>query len=382
MVSDTEAAPANWTAILARLHADPHAIPWRRREALLTDHAEDFTRPTPEMLLILELLARDSRWEVRRRVAELLCQLPEEIYPRLAARLSEDSNLYVRRTAERSLDRRQGGHGSHGQRRRASGGIAEDQELLERLHGPLATKVSRQVAERLYDLLVGATIHDMRGLLTPISASAQRLLGRASEGGATPTELRKHLERIVAATEDLRHLLDDVRRFSRQVPVERRQERLRGLILEAIENARAGFARGGHHPDRILVRMEVSDLLTVEASRAHLLSALTNLIQNAFDGFRPKLDLEKSLWIDVHGRVTDSNDVELIIEDNAIGFGAEDLRRVRQFIPGRTTLKRDGTGFGLPTAKRYIEAHGGTLEIDSQEGVGTRVRLRLPLADD
>jgi len=74
--------------------------------------------------------------------------------------------------------------------------------------------------------------------------------------------------------------------------------------------------------------------------------------------------------------------VDLVIEDNAIGFGTEDLRLIRQFIPGQTTLKHDGTGFGLPTAKRYIEAHGGSLEIDSQEGVGTRVSLRLPLAEE
>jgi two-component system, cell cycle sensor histidine kinase PleC len=42
-------------------------------------------------------------------------------------------------------------------------------------------------------------------------------------------------------------------------------------------------------------------------------------------------------------------------------------------------MKHDGTGFGLPTARRYIEAHGGTLDIDSQVQAGTKVRIVLPL---
>ena len=94
------------------------------------------------------------------------------------------------------------------------------------------------------------------------------------------------------------------------------------------------------------------------------------------------MELDETFLITITGQLKTPGIVELVIEDNAIGFSAEDLRLIRQFIPGQTTLKHDGTGFGLPTAKRYIEAHGGSLEIDSQEGVGTRVSLRLPLADE
>ncbi|MGE0373911.1 MAG: ATP-binding protein [Planctomycetaceae bacterium] len=42
-------------------------------------------------------------------------------------------------------------------------------------------------------------------------------------------------------------------------------------------------------------------------------------------------------------------------------------------------MKHDGTGFGLPTARRYIEGHGGTLDIDSQVQAGTKVRIVLPI---
>ncbi len=382
MVNETVAAPVDWEELAARLRSDPESLSWPEREALLADNAVAFTRPTEEMIAILDLLAGDPKWVVRRRVAELISHLPEDALNRLAARLTEDQNSYVRRAAERSLDRRRNGQQASSRRQRMLGGVADDYEMMERLHGTLATKMSRQIAERLYDVLVGATIHNMRGLVTPVSTSAQSLLKKVTEGKATPAELKRHLKRIVDATGDLGHLMDDVRRFSQQVPTERRRERLAVLVQEACDNARTCFAQTGHDVNLICLQIEVSESFTVEASRVHLVSALTNLIQNAFDGFRPRMEQEGPFWINICGQVSEPGIVDLVIEDNAIGFGAEDLRLIRQFIPGQTTLKHDGTGFGLPTAKRYIEAHGGSLEIDSQEGVGTRVSLKLPLAEE
>lgn len=63
---------------------------------------------------------------------------------------------------------------------------------------------------------------------------------------------------------------------------------------------------------------------------------------------------------------------------NGVGFGSEELAQVRQFIPGQTTLKQHGTGFGLPTAHRYIAAHEGRLHIESELGAGTTVTITLP----
>jgi signal transduction histidine kinase len=134
--------------------------------------------------------------------------------------------------------------------------------------------------------------------------------------------------------------------------------------------------------DLIALRLDVPDHLTTDASKVHLVVALTNLLQNSFEAFKPVMDQVGPFWIAITAHSDDDGEVAITIEDNGIGFGEEDLRQIRQFIPGQTTLKHDGTGFGLPTAKRYIEAHGGSLEIDSQEGVGTQARIRLPLTID
>ena len=58
---------------------------------------------------------------------------------------------------------------------------------------------------------------------------------------------------------------------------------------------------------------------------------------------------------------------------------AEVLRQeLREFIPGKTTKKSFGTGFGLPIARRNIKSHGGSIGIQSQDEAGTTVTIVLP----
>lgn len=382
MGNDAVPSQVDWCHVAAQLQHDPEALPWREREALFSDNFLAFSAPSEEMLATLDVLAGDSKWEVRRRVAELLAVLPDEAFNRLAARLTDDQNSYVRKAAGRSMDRRRKGQQVSSRRRQMLGGVADDYELMEKLHGALATKMSRQIAERLYDVLVGATIHNMRGLLTPVCSSAQSLLNKVIDGRIDASDLRKHLKRIVDATGDLSHLLEEVRRYSQQVSRERTRERLQSLVAESLENAKACFSQTGHDVELISLRIEVPAEITVEVSKVHLVVALTNLLQNSFEAFKPVMDQVGPFWIAVSAHADDAGDVTVTIEDNGIGFGEDDLRQIRQFIPGQTTLKHDGTGFGLPTAKRYIEGHGGSLEIDSQEHQGTQVRIRLPLLDD
>jgi signal transduction histidine kinase len=69
--------------------------------------------------------------------------------------------------------------------------------------------------------------------------------------------------------------------------------------------------------------------------------------------------------------------LEILIEDNGPGIPADILPKV--FEPLFST-KSFGTGLGLPTVKRIMEQHGGSIAIASTVQSGTRVTLRLPLA--
>ena len=62
-----------------------------------------------------------------------------------------------------------------------------------------------------------------------------------------------------------------------------------------------------------------------------------------------------------------------------MGLSKEELEEVRRFVPGGTSKKVHGTGFGLPIARRKVMDHGGTLNIESRVDQGTVVTITLPL---
>jgi signal transduction histidine kinase len=102
-----------------------------------------------------------------------------------------------------------------------------------------------------------------------------------------------------------------------------------------------------------------------------LLSVVRNLVNNAVQA------------IDGVGTVTvrtcKENDAAVIsVADTGRGMSEEFIRR-SLFVPFRTT-KKGGWGIGLYQVKGIVEAHGGTIEVSSREGVGTTVRVMLPTA--
>ena len=73
----------------------------------------------------------------------------------------------------------------------------------------------------------------------------------------------------------------------------------------------------------------------------------------------------------------DDGTFEIVVEDTGAGIPPDVLPKV--FEPLFST-KSFGTGLGLPTVKQIVEQHGGTIEIASEVGKGTRVTVRLPAA--
>jgi signal transduction histidine kinase len=72
----------------------------------------------------------------------------------------------------------------------------------------------------------------------------------------------------------------------------------------------------------------------------------------------------------------------LEVQDNGPGMSAESLKSLFQpFFRAAETRSVPGTGLGLATTKRLVEAHGGTIDVKSQQGQGTTVAVRLPLVE-
>jgi signal transduction histidine kinase len=110
---------------------------------------------------------------------------------------------------------------------------------------------------------------------------------------------------------------------------------------------------------------------TLEGDRLQLTRALQNLLVNAIEAVPPDGGSVR-LWC----RDGAGDRVEMGVEDNGCGMGPDQLKRA--FEPFFTTKAGSGTGLGLFIAKQAVEAHGGTIRMESEQGRGTRVTVNLP----
>jgi two-component system sensor histidine kinase HydH len=107
---------------------------------------------------------------------------------------------------------------------------------------------------------------------------------------------------------------------------------------------------------------------------------LGNFLENSYNAIlsggaskqaKPRLNVS----IAVDGTSSMGDLLTITVEDNGPGIPREHIDKI--FIPF-FSLRKDGTGLGLPICQRIAEAHGGKIEIESSENVGTSVRLRFP----
>ena len=93
--------------------------------------------------------------------------------------------------------------------------------------------------------------------------------------------------------------------------------------------------------------------------------AISNLVKNALD------HTEEGDSIQVEWRESASI-LQILIRDNGRGIHPEDMPHIfKRFYRSRFSKDKQGVGLGLPLAKAIIEAHSGTIEVDSQLGRGT-----------
>lgn len=323
---------------------------------------------------VLEVLARDPEWSVRLEVARTVHLLDDPACSRLVALLRTDSNIYVRNNAQRGLLRQRRACQATTRRRGEQRGYSGQIDALARQYGRTVANKVQQMADRRYAVLVSAVSHDIRSILTTLSANAAALADNGGEDCRARSILEdvKLLERTVEAMEQ----------FSKPLPDHRCPENLREMIDEAVAKARAGVDRQGYDSDAVSV--EVGQVPTVRplVSRRLIVLALTYAIQNAIESFaQPQEDALSAGVVDIEVTV-DGYEMHIRIHDNGSGVEPEVLAELQTFAPsGPNKSKRNSSGWGLPLTNRYISAHDGSVSIHSELGRGTTVTMILPMGD-
>ncbi|MCI0635536.1 MAG: ATP-binding protein, partial [Actinobacteria bacterium] len=162
----------------------------------------------------------------------------------------------------------------------------------------------------------------------------------------------------------LERTLSDFLAFARPRPPVRRLHHLNGLIGEVLDAVRLDAVAKG----KTMATHLASDLPPVPVDGDQVKQVVWNVVRNALEATPTGGRLEVSTQA-VNGRV--------VIEVADGGAGIPPERQARLFEPFQTT-KPGGSGLGLAIAHRIVTAHEGTIDVDSQPGVGTRVRVDLP----
>ena len=112
----------------------------------------------------------------------------------------------------------------------------------------------------------------------------------------------------------------------------------------------------------------------------HLKQALLNLMLNAVHAMQGQEPGTRDLILRVEHDVADHDLPVLCVHVTDTGAGISEEERAKIFHPYFTT-RSGGTGLGLPTARRIIEAHHGHLDLHSEPGKGSDFVITLPMSD-
>jgi two-component system sensor histidine kinase HydH len=218
--------------------------------------------------------------------------------------------------------------------------------------------------------LASTVAHEVRNPLNAIAMSAQRLRREflASVSGGTDDD-RLELEQLLGVVEGETRRIDDVVRqfleYARPPKLASRQMDLAAEVRDCVDTVRAmAEARG------VSLAFESAGSGPAVFDPAQLRQAVENLLRNAIDATAPG----GSVTIAV---TTGGKGHSIEVRDTGTGIAAEDLPKVFDLY---FTTKPQGTGVGLAVTQQIVSAHGGTIEVDSAPGMGTRMTIRLPFA--
>lgn len=149
-------------------------------------------------------------------------------------------------------------------------------------------------------------------------------------------------------------------------------ERDRENVADMMRDIELHFAYRARQEQKEIL-LSGSDEISLLCDRDWLIEAIDNIVKNALD-HTEKGDTVRIGWKSL------SSFVQIIVKDNGCGIHPEDLHHIfKRFYRSRFSKDKQGIGLGLPLAKTIIEAHNGTIEVDSEPGTGTTFTMNFPV---
>ena len=256
----------------------------------------------------------------------------------------------------------------------------EERKLIDAVARQVALVIERRQAEQEKLKLHNQLLHADRlatigmlaaGVAHELNEPLGNILGfaqLAKKCPGVPASAGHDMEKIEAASLHAREIIQKLLLFARQAPPQKTQVNLNHVVEDGLYFFDARCAKQGIE----LVRLLSEDLPEIKADPGQLNQLLVNLVVNSLQS------MSGEGKITVQTRFSEPN-VYLIVEDTGAGMSKEVIEKI--FIPFFTTKDvGEGTGLGLPVVHGIVTAHGGSIDVDSKVGQGSRFEIRLPAA--
>jgi signal transduction histidine kinase len=202
--------------------------------------------------------------------------------------------------------------------------------------------------------------HDLRNPLAGIKNATYFL--RKKNSAVLDENGKMMLAAIDRSVEHADKIIGDLLEYSRDIKLEYSEQNPKAIITDALNSIKI--------PKHIKILDHTEFTPTISVDDARMARVFTNLIKNAFEAMPDGGALE------IISRQNGEN-VEFVFSDTGVGIPPEVASRL--FTPLVTT-KAQGMGFGLAVCKRFVEAHGGEITMNSIQGKGTTVTVSIPQA--
>ena len=227
-----------------------------------------------------------------------------------------------------------------------------------------AAELKRTTTETAWRGVARQVAHEIKNSLTPMRLSVQMLQRNIDNGVATPEQIQRTTNTLIEQIDALSDIASSFSRYAKLPENNPQPFDLAELIQNVVslyDNAENIVFHFNYDPDIDY---------TYNGDKTNLNSAITNLVKNATQaiGSRPDGKIEVTL--------TETGTAFVIsVKDNGKGIKDEDKSRI--FLPNFTT-KSGGSGVGLSLTYNIVQAAGGTITFESQEGKGAEFIIELP----
>ena len=225
-------------------------------------------------------------------------------------------------------------------------------------------------ADRLKSQFISHVSYELRTPLTNIIGFSELL--SSPRAGELNQKQREYVSDISSSSKTLLSIIDDILDFATleagAVELKLARVDVRHVLDSAILGVRERASRA-----RLTLDIAVADdAVDFVADEARVRQIIYNLLSNAVGFSKPGDTVKVTCWRE-NGMVVFS------VEDQGIGIPKDLQHRIFERFESRSFgSKHRGVGLGLSIAKKLVELHGGTMQLESEPGRGTRVTVRFP----